>query len=1000
MKELNPLQNIFTDINKIIQQLIIKNKQLADSYETIEYRNDAEMYLNALNGYDTYISYLPFWTIAMFQKVQPNIKINFISFWMKNPYNVPLQYRETLLKEGREAFLKQYQEKNAYYRTLNGLPPLTDETEDFIYLSPTLANALGSTTEIPVHLLPVSVQDKFLNTTEFDKAISKNKLYLQYIGSKKIDIYTARQAKDFEIIRYPLDRYDINPNLLVKFKETYDAYRNYVVEVLYNKKMEENIPHYRDFMGLLIMFYTLLQLANSCTEALNDFEFLDDTTIYLIFSMYGLPDVSITASTRRKIVKNILKLIQNKGTLNIYYELISLLGYKETKVNQLYLMKSQKFDSQRNYEASSGSNVFFLENDIKSKDLYKEISKVKQIPDNYFEITNSDDEWINDNKVLDIINNQNYSISNSKYISLSSSIEQNDYLFESIYLLRFLLDEKPLTSVETIQIPELFGTEEFSLYDITIALVAGVCRLNKLSGIIDKGNVPLAVAGFNTDINLEKLDQFVNSSKFIDKSKIELFKKNLYVNKMIDINRIYNDIIIPMRDWIKYKITNSVNKDEFNEYEKLYKAIFTYDIDKTKLLDDYKKPIKAIQDYFQISDEDFEAFLNFYPHFIADGTAATVENFYQSSYSLPFVSLDNEVTFKVSVNVDTDEYHDPRGNLYFYDILNSENSMKLTNSYGMRIFMDIEDDHWVINDLAILKAIEEIENLSDDELGKAFFQIKTPILNTSKTILKGTLLPESIRNKGIFKKILIEKLKMDAVGFAEEPETFNEVLYSRNKTLFNFIQSDLFEENKELWTENLMKIVLALETNLDLYLKYFEHSVVGPDLFFKPLILLINYFKSVFIKLIKTNLTYLINEKVDAGGNSNLVKLFEAISVTRYLVILAKKGYNSQFGLFDAEKSSKFKAVINDYSMYLEKRKILPGSLRMTDEAKFFKNGESIDPTLTDKESLWFIGESGTGRWSDEDDFIMKTRFNNQRLQKVYNFDFKSWKWFVESYIK
>ena len=148
------------------------------------------MYLNALNGYDTYISYLPFWTIAMFQKVQPNIKINFVSFWMKNPYNVPLKYRETLLKDGREAFLKQYQEKNAYYITLNGLPPLTDEAADFIYLSPTLAKALESTTEIPVHLLPVSVQDKFLNTTEFDKAIGKNKLYLQYIGSKKIDVYT------------------------------------------------------------------------------------------------------------------------------------------------------------------------------------------------------------------------------------------------------------------------------------------------------------------------------------------------------------------------------------------------------------------------------------------------------------------------------------------------------------------------------------------------------------------------------------------------------------------------------------------------------------------------------------------------------------------------------------------------------------------------------------------------------------------------------------------
>ena len=128
-----------------------------------------------------------------------------------------------------------------------------------------------------------------------------------------------------------------------------------------------------------------------------------------------------------------------------------------------------------------------------------------------------------------------------------------------------------------------------------------------------------------------------------------------------------------------------------------------------------------------------------------------------------------------------------------------------------------------------------------------------------------------------------------------------------------------------------------------------------------------------------------------------MINLFESIRVIRYFVILAKKGYNSQFGLFDAEKSMKYNTVLKDYGFYVDK-KIRAGSVRLTDEAKFFKNNEEIDPKINP--SAWFIGESGLGRWSNEDDFLMKTRTSNIRVKNLYDFDFNSWKIYVESYIK
>lgn len=960
-KKLDPIQNIFIDLKKIIDFIYVKDINEAAAYETVEYANDATMWMNASIENDSYLTYVHYWKNYMFQEVRPAAKMSLIKYWMEHPFNVPLDFREHLRVSGRKEFLNQYEEKNNYYRRLNGLPDYDDE--DFIYLSEELASLYKVDIKTPVHQLSTFVQSKYMMTDEYKDVLENNpdKKYLKFMGIYKIDYKVSRSAKNFEIIRYPNDHYNINPNLLEKFKNLYNDYREYVMVVLYNPSLENIFPNYQNFMGLIIIFYTLMQLSNSCIESMNDFNYLDDTVIQNIFSLYNIPDdLSMTDTSRRKLVMSIVKLIQNKGTNQIYYDIIDILGYNNTKVNQLLLMQGN-------------GDPYFLEVDLKDKNLYNTLLNNNCNRYEYSDIISKDSEWINDDEVQAIVKNNNYSASNSKFISLTSFIEQTNYLFESIFLLRFILDTKDISKSFLISIPELFGSNEFSFYDIAIALIAAKCKIMGLSGKIDSSHIPLATSGFNFDIDVDALVEFLNTTKYVDKSKVLLFIQNIYVRDIYDINRVYNGIIIPMRDWLKYKIINSDNKDEFNEYEKIYQAIFTYDIDKNYINSNFKMPIEKIQEKLNLTKDDINELKLFYPH-TNKGIGATVDNIYDTKYSIPFISYSNQIPWYIHLTYQTSDEIEDRGYLYFYDILNSNNCMELTNSMNNRIFMDYENDEWVINKKAVNEAINMINYLSNNAMKNAAFQITTP--NGSSSYVKGKKLSLSIRAESVFKNILINKIDMDSRGLSKKPTTYMEYIYQNNSILYDFLNNDLFNTNREEWINGIVKIVLALEKELDLYLKYFEESIIGKDLFFKPLAQLINRFKSTFVKLIKYSFIYLFNDKIDSGGNSNMVKFFDYLKFTVYFNILAK-GEFSEFGLFDAEALSKYNLIIKDYLRKIKKR-ASNGSINFKDHMIIFLNNEELEPFEQSDEEITEL-------------------INNRKIPVNINYDL--WKNCVESLV-
>ena len=993
-KSSGPLNSLFYDISKIIEFMEVKDNKTALACETSKSKSDAELYMNAVLKKDDYMTYSSFWNIAMFQEVVANVRINNVNRWIENPFTVPLIFRDNLLLKGRNAFLNSYIENNEYYRMINGLPPLNASESEYIYLSDELKDKFHMIIDEPVHLLSPIIQNKYINTDEYRNIILNNpdKKYLNYLGIYKIDSYSARCAKDFEIIRYPSNRSDINPNLLIEFSKLYNDYREYVMVTLYNPHLESLYINYRNFIGLLIMICTLLQINNKAVEMLHSKNFLDDSIIYEILSMYRIPNsLLLTNEIRRKLVSSIYKLIQKKGTDEIYDDIINILQYEDVKINKLLLINDQNSD--RN------EKPYFVQVDINDDDPYETITKGNAVEFNYDDIINTDPTWWDTEEVRKIVNEYPYNISNSKYITIEAFIPQIKYLFESIYFSRLILDNKAYTDEFMVEVPELFGTDSISLYDLLIFIISAMCMNNGLSGnIVTDTDIPIATAGFNFDINIDSFIEYINNSECVDNNKILSFIDNLTIKYSSDINRLYNDVINPMRDWLEYKITYADDRKEYVEYENIYRSLYTYDITRNKFLDDYRPPIEGIRIENNISKEEMLMYKHFYPRTFR-GEAITVDEFISSRY-YPFINRIYEIDWYIHVVIDTEYGSDDRGYVYFHDILNSNDLRELTNPDGTRVFMDYEDSDvgWIINNQAVEKALELIDQLDEDNLNKAYFMIDTPVVNSNgKVFLKDTKLPYSIRN-GSYKKILHDKLLRDMQGLSNPPSTYKEYLYRKCPKLYDLLmKDDRFNRDKDSWLNDIMKIITTIEAELNIHIKYFEQATIGSEAFFKPLILLINRFKSTFIRIAKTSLRYIFDDKIDAGGNSNMLKLFDEVNLVIHFITLMNKGYNSQLGLYDTTNSINHKIIIKDFSTMINEkinsRNNSTGSLQITDEVKLFINHTNNDPS--GNHSYWRSGDPNTGRWSEEDNIIMRTEKSIEQINDG-NIDMEGWKDFVE----
>ena len=198
----NPIiDEIVYQCQKMIQGVVLKDEARANKNETITSRRESDMYKTIIEGKARfeYFSY----GYDLLYKVPSLTKDQIVQYTRYNEI-IPQSIRPTLLELAKKKFLKNYQEKNNYYRMLNGLP---DYNEPGILLNKDDIEKLDDEFfdhSQYIHEMDNDDIDLLRSKGIIDDLIERypKAEYLKHLGDAKIDPYTARAKQPFSIIYF------------------------------------------------------------------------------------------------------------------------------------------------------------------------------------------------------------------------------------------------------------------------------------------------------------------------------------------------------------------------------------------------------------------------------------------------------------------------------------------------------------------------------------------------------------------------------------------------------------------------------------------------------------------------------------------------------------------------------------------------------------------------------------------------------------------------------
>lgn len=513
---INPYYGVFDSIKKILtNNMVIKYGYKAEEYETMETKAYADRYMDAMNEKDRFLAYSDYTETELIQAGITDTEIIKKVVNYQDPSVVPTSFRQKLLELRRQRTIDEYDEPNDYYRMLNGLPPKGTNSVYFHYVDASTAVRYNIDRSIPIHLIQDHYNkilsgrgDYFINILEGLGIISQlikdypDEEYLKYLGSQRISIYNARRAKNFDIIR--IHQGTIRSAIYDPFLTLYLGARDYFVSVVYQPFFRSYIEYYDNFIAMNIMVMTIQQLLARQLQYSIDREYYTVYGLQMLYQAYGVPyDMTIDAETQSSIAQSLNQLIQNKATDKVIYDISRILGYNTLKIYKYYLVKDRKYDiygtpivkNKEVFNIDTGETETVPDYDA-MYDLYFQKIEFDQegvlphINDNtkreeYNQVVSGDPYWWEDSKVDHEIWTNQYNYLESKYIGVGVSYSLTDIMYESVILLKLLMDKNSELGSIKFTIPKILdASSEITLFDATILLCCLTAKKHHVNGEI------------------------------------------------------------------------------------------------------------------------------------------------------------------------------------------------------------------------------------------------------------------------------------------------------------------------------------------------------------------------------------------------------------------------------------------------------------------------------------------------------------------------------------
>lgn len=565
------LQVFLDELLKISSNIIWKNPKLALENESEVFSISVEQFMLASRGQ------LVFDTVYKFDKEalkKAGVDDSLLDQYSDNMYLIPDNLREVCAKAQSEYLLEHYEEHNNYYRMLNGLPDWEDT--DFFYNTkyPDIGND-----RIPIHLLDKDAL--FLLEAEgyLDELINAHpdKPYLKHLTDRKIGFYTARAANDFGILWVMKSKYS---KLVSDFQDTYSECREMVMSLYYQKDMQKSNSEYIGFIGITILFATLIQMNRKVLDTDITRDFYDEQSLQYVYDSYGVPYYDqIPITYHRKIVQNINILISNKGSNQVFYDLFNIFGFSSIDLYEYFIMKVHKFQD--------GNPVFVKTKegtpDYRSMYEYK-FAKVRLYdnpqtemldPQNsipYERITTGDPYWIEDENLKNYLDTQEFNYMESKYFGIQTTFNLMRLMYESCYFLTMILNNRSLLQHTTIYYNRIHAN--VNIYDMVIYLCAMYMKKNGFSGNIPRHIHQIGkVMGFNFVEDLQVIRSNIQEDDYLknDAHLLDLLE-HTSPTSIESINEIFENLT-ELRSYLTNKMAETQDVPTYWAYYNLYKTI-------------------------------------------------------------------------------------------------------------------------------------------------------------------------------------------------------------------------------------------------------------------------------------------------------------------------------------------------------------------------------------------------------------------------------------------
>ena len=585
----NPiLDEIIYQCQNMLQHIVLKDEERANKNETIESLKRSDQYKIIKEGKDRYELYD--YTYDLLIQIPSLTKLKAIEYSRDNRL-IPDQYKPTLLKLAQKKFLNNYQERNNYYRMLNGLPDLNSagirlnrdeirkiDNENFEY-----TKYIHEMTNDEINYL----ESKGILDDVMKRCPSAE--YLKHVGERKIDPYFARESPKFSVLYLPPCE---SMEVYRKFKERLEINRVFILKTIYSDAYKFNSDYYDNFIMMMIIIQSFDDMITLSPEYIITRDLFDLRTIQFFFEASGVKYYrEIPLKYQKRLVKNLNRLIKYSSCEKNFIDISSLFGFENIELFKYYILRQPIMNEDGTYrhdtkiDPETGLDVDDTESNYELKFVKVPIGGIidDYVRDelyhvSYEDIVSKDKYWngvYEDDYVRKTILDHEFNLRITKYISIDTLYSLTDMSFDIVYFINMILYSGKDMSSLTIPLPELNSSMEFELTDLFVTLYALSYAYNNVKDkiIYEPVNV-LDIKGFNFDTDWDRLSEYIHDKGFTEEDLgIDSFiiPKNgfLSFNQLMEVylnnKNVYDHITKEMR--------HAESKEIYDIYKKIYDTL-------------------------------------------------------------------------------------------------------------------------------------------------------------------------------------------------------------------------------------------------------------------------------------------------------------------------------------------------------------------------------------------------------------------------------------------